>query len=155
MVKNYFQVQRHFYTDVGNQLDTNLVSHFVELLNIIRTEKITIVSYGLSFTKNPSFGSFIQRKISNFNSFSKIPVFPDAALLHFILTMLTSSSTQAHPQTVPIVTWASAFVDISQNRNRFEVFFFATNKTDILPLGSEAFNFESVHKINKCSYGRF
>ena len=128
MVKNYFQVQRHFYTDVGNQLDTNLVSHFVELLNIIRTEKITIVSYGLSFTKNPSFGSFIQRKISNFNSFSKIPVFPDAALLHFILTMLTSSSTtlsstQAHPQTVPIVTWASAFVDISQNRNRFEVIF--------------------------------
>ena len=118
--KNSLKVQRHFYTDIGNQLDSNLVSHFVELLNIIRTEKITIVSYGLSFSKNPSFGSFIQRKISNFNSFSKIPVFPDAALLHFVLTMLTSSmassSTQAHPQTVPIVTWASAFVDISQNR---------------------------------------
>ena len=113
-------MQRHFYTDIGADLDSNLVSHFVELLNIIRTEKITIVSYGLSFSKNPSFGSFIQRKISNFNSFSKIPVFPDAALLHFILTMLTSSSsTQAHPKTVPIVTWASAFVDISQNRNRF------------------------------------
>ena len=97
------------------------MSHFIELLNIIRTEKITIVSYGLSFTKNPSFGSFIQRKISNFNSFSKIPVFPDAALLHFILTMLTSSSTKSHPRTVPIVTWASAFVDISQNRKRFQI----------------------------------
>ena len=97
------------------------MSHFIELLNIIRTEKITIVSYGLSFTKNPSFGSFIQRKISNFNVFSKIPVFPDAALLHFILTMLTSSSTKSHPRTVPIVTWASAFVDISQNRNRFQI----------------------------------
>jgi len=116
MKKNLCKVQRHFYTDIGSNLDSNLTSHFIELINIIRTEKITIVSYGLSFTKNPSFGSFIQRKISNFNSFSKIPVFPDAALLHFILTMLTSSSAKSHTRTVPIVTWASAFVDISQNR---------------------------------------
>ena len=100
-----------YYTHIATSLSSSSHCAMVDLLVILKNEPVRIVSFGFAPSGLTStFGSFISKKIINFNVFDRIPVMPDSALLHFTLILL-------HERNIPIalelVTWIAKFADLS------------------------------------------
>ena len=91
LVGNSESTQKAYYVHIAMGANGDLLQNLIELLTVIKNEQICIVSYGYLDGRSPSFGSFISNKIVNFNQFDKIPIVPDAALLHFVLARVVKN----------------------------------------------------------------
>ena len=68
--------------------DSSFVCELSEMLNQLRFETPKIVSFSAGQFR---FGSFINRRVPNFNDISSISVFPDTSLLQFVLHLNTKN----------------------------------------------------------------